>query len=200
MAMKNQFRLPTSEFRIGNSDFRIATGCLVFVVLSGCGRPNSEVAIRNSDELRGWASVQIALAAGSNVTPATPDQPKPGDPCPNCGGDGVVGDGRIEAKCFACDGTGVVNSEFGIGNSEIGLSNPQSAIPNPQWTKPMPPRRGYQTWPGGDFRDGEWWEPNRHVLWRKAEGTPRQDELYDPKQGAFLRLLSAFSSLRRGGL
>ena len=35
----------------------------------------------------------------------TPPAPASGE-CTNCGGTGKLGDGRIEVKCPACDGTG----------------------------------------------------------------------------------------------
>ena len=135
--------------------------------ITGCG--SAESSEPGKDELRGWASVQIALAADGNSTPLAP-KPKPGDPCENCGGDGVVGDGRIEAKCKACDGTGTIPVREDA-------------------KRAMPEGRSHRSFPGGAFRDDENWEPERRVLWRNAEGARREDEFYDGAKGNYWRFV-----------
>ena len=135
---------------------------------TGCGDSASSPE-PNKDELRGWASVQVALAAsGKAVSPD--DAPKPGDDCPTCGGDGVVGDGRIEQECKACDGTGKITREKSDAEDDAQVLPPSGE------EKAWPERQADQAFPGGDFRDDEYWCPSRHILWRLAEGTPREGE------------------------
>lgn len=50
--------------------------------------------------------VAVAVAYSLQATPATPAV-VPGGKCRNCRGTKKVGDGTIETKCPACDGTGV---------------------------------------------------------------------------------------------
>ena len=46
---------------------------------------------------------EAVIATGANI----PDTPTPdSDECLNCGGDGVLGDGRTKITCPECDGTG----------------------------------------------------------------------------------------------
>lgn len=89
--------------------------CVFAIVLAaGCSQ-------REAVDLQPWIAVTghyALIATGDPSVPVT-------GPCPNCNGEGRVGDGKVFVTCPACDGTGV-RPESLVVQPEI-LISPQGA-------------------------------------------------------------------------
>lgn len=86
----------------------IGFGSAALALCSGCDdlRPSEPLP---DAEIEGWTYAMVgSVTMGPAPQPVTPpDEPKPGDVCPTCGGKGRVGDGRVSTKCEDCNGTGI---------------------------------------------------------------------------------------------
>lgn len=73
--------------------------CCLLIAVGGCvaGVPDDPAV--TADLACEAARLVVQLRAEPAPAPAS-------DVCTNCGGTGKLGDGRIEVKCPACDGTG----------------------------------------------------------------------------------------------
>lgn len=71
----------------------------VLIAVGGCVGGGRDDPTLTADLACEAARLVVQLRAESGPAPAS-------DLCTNCGGTGKLGDGRIEVKCPACDGTG----------------------------------------------------------------------------------------------
>lgn len=63
-------------------------------------------------DLRPLVAVTMKYAAMERAAAENPPAPAPApekrEPCKACGGDGVLGDGRVAVQCGKCDGRGYI--------------------------------------------------------------------------------------------
>ena len=144
-----------------------ATCVVIGLSLMGCG---GDAAADRPLKAEAAAVLASEIELGSKDGPA----PNPvGGICPNCKGKGKVGDGTIMVPCKPCDGTGKVKTSEAPPREDIDDTKvPPTGGEEEAW----PERQAYQAFPGGDFEDDEYWCPSRHILWRLAEGAPREGE------------------------
>lgn len=86
---------------------------LIAILVAGC-RPAETLDLSDSPEITAAVAVDGAAAivrARRDFRPAPPAVPKPGDPCPNCGGTGQLGDTKVMHPCPPCKGTGKVQPQ-----------------------------------------------------------------------------------------
>jgi thiol-disulfide isomerase/thioredoxin len=91
---------------------------VLFLVLSsaGClGEPHSEASPWEDDWLIATYHADLAIQAALLPAPETPDE-NPDGVCSTCGGDGVLGDGRIEIQCPDCRQNQTRQIETGTGS------------------------------------------------------------------------------------
>ena len=74
--------------------------------------------IEEIEESRAFYTYVIAavVKSGSDPSPPPPGPSQVSEDCENCGGDGVLGDGRTKITCPECDGTGKRKRQAAISN------------------------------------------------------------------------------------
>lgn len=100
-------------------------------LLAGCGPPHPAELTPNIP--RAALVVVMAGLEAPSPTPA-PNPPKPDlVECQNCGGDGIIGDGRTEMECPPCKGTGLVDPDSPYAHIEKSVVVP----PKPEPVSPV---------------------------------------------------------------
>lgn len=102
--------------------FRILIASLALATSLEAGKPPTQ-----------WESYHVYVIESVVVVGSKPAKPV-SDECQNCGGDGVLGDGRTEVKCPACDGTGkranaapIATSGWPPKSTKIAIAKPTTA-------------------------------------------------------------------------
>lgn len=128
---------------------------IVCAVIVGCEPPTKEVlSASEKARLGAWLALHIAKV---EAAPAPAPKPDTGDVCPDCNGEGKVGDGTVFRTCLTCGGTGKRKAE----KEDPELPRPE---PKPQASLPKMERYAIPPKDGRTFRkvcrNGECaWEP-----------------------------------------
>lgn len=80
--------------------------CCLALLLAGCTPPAPPA----KPDLRPFIATSGMMALMAPSPAPLPPAPTPGAKCPQCGGTGVLGDGKVGFPCTACNGTGVVQA------------------------------------------------------------------------------------------
>jgi hypothetical protein len=81
---------------------------LVVLVVVGSCLPCWGQGLDLHEKHRLGAYLTFITVTSKDIGGGSPNEPKPGDTCPECNGLGKVGDGVTMLTCGACNGTGVV--------------------------------------------------------------------------------------------
>ena len=78
----------------------IAVAFIAFSYYGSGSVDAKDSAVRQSRARWAW------IAASQDLLPSVPEDEELVDTCPDCNGDGFVGDGKIKIECDTCNGTG----------------------------------------------------------------------------------------------
>ena len=78
----------------------VAVAFVAFSYYASVNAKARESTVRQSRARWAW------VAASTDLLKGVPDDEVLGDKCPDCNGDGFVGDGTVRVECDTCNGTG----------------------------------------------------------------------------------------------
>lgn len=78
----------------------VAVAFVAFSYYASVNAKARESTVRQSRARWAW------VAASTDLLKSVPDDEVLGDKCPDCNGDGFVGDGTVRVECDTCNGTG----------------------------------------------------------------------------------------------